>query len=81
MHNWLNLTLHRTVKVSVGDQDWLTLLSWAEPSLFHILPCQYNLQTSLQYWHQYRNTFRQYRQCGTPADLKIGTNLIKIYQT
>ena len=26
----------------VGDQDWLTLMSWKHPQLFHPLPCDYN---------------------------------------
>jgi hypothetical protein len=26
----------------VGDQDWLTLVSLAEPALVHTLPCTYN---------------------------------------
>ena len=28
----------------VGDQEWLTLLGWKHPALFHHLPCQYNRQ-------------------------------------
>ena len=24
----------------VGDQEWLTQLSWKLPQLFHLLPCQ-----------------------------------------
>ena len=29
---------------TVGDQDWLTLLGWARPELFHVLGCEYNKQ-------------------------------------
>ena len=30
---------------TVGDQDWLTLLAWAQPKLVYRLPCQFNVQT------------------------------------
>ena len=30
---------------TVGDQDWLTLLAWAQPHLVYSLPCQFNVQT------------------------------------
>ena len=30
----------------VGDQDWLTVLGWDKPHLFHLLGCEYNLQVS-----------------------------------
>ena len=26
-------------------QDWLTLLGWERPELFHLLPCNFNVQT------------------------------------
>ena len=29
---------------SVGDQDWLTMLGWERPHLFHVLGCEYNKQ-------------------------------------
>ena len=31
-------------KCMLGDQDWLTLLSWQHPRLFHHLPCNFNFQ-------------------------------------
>jgi len=48
---------------TVGDQDWLTLLGWERPELFHLLPCNFNVQTHEGYktaewasvWEQYRN--------------------------
>jgi hypothetical protein len=30
----------------LGDQEWLTLLSWQQPALLRLLPCQYNRQAS-----------------------------------
>ena len=30
---------------TVGDQDWLTLVAWAQPHLVYTLPCQFNVQT------------------------------------
>ena len=29
-------------KCMLGDQDWLTLLSWRIPAWFHQLPCAFN---------------------------------------
>jgi len=48
---------------TVGDQDWLTLLAWAQPQLVYTLPCQFNVQTDQVYntskwadvWDKYRN--------------------------
>ena len=31
-------------KSFVGDQEWVTLLSWQYPHLFHHLPCNFNFQ-------------------------------------
>merc|ERR550517_1928647 len=36
------------LKMSVGDQDWFTALSFAQRRLFIQLPCIFNTQTSLQ---------------------------------
>ena len=32
---------------SVGDQDWLTMLGWERPHLFHVLGCEYNKQVRI----------------------------------
>ena len=54
----------------VGDQDWLTLLGWELPSLFYILPCQFNWKTNSEYsdgrWAQ---LWLLYRRC--PPDTRI----------
>merc|ERR1719244_2125688 len=34
---------------TVGDQDWLTVLGWEKPELFHLLPCQFNVQLDQNY--------------------------------
>ena len=36
--------------VSLGDQDWFTNIGFEVPHLFYRLPCQFNAQTSVQYW-------------------------------
>ena len=36
--------------VSLGDQDWFTNIGFEAPHLFYRLPCQFNAQTSVQYW-------------------------------
>lgn len=51
------------LKMSVGDQDWFTALSFAQPRLFSHLPCRFNTQTSLQYWSSHRMMFGAYHQC------------------
>ena len=33
---------------SLGDQDWFSELGFSHPDLFHLLPCQFNRQTSIQ---------------------------------
>ena len=50
---------------TLAEQDWFTLLGWEKPELFHPLPCEYNLQTDIEYkknhkmaddlWDQFRN--------------------------
>jgi len=35
------------VELSLGDQDYFTLLSWRYPQLFKILPCEWNRQISV----------------------------------
>ena len=35
------------VKMTVGDQDWFTLLSFHQPKPISILPCYFNTNTSL----------------------------------
>ena len=59
------------MKMTVGDQDWFTLLSYQKESLISILPCQYNVQTSLQYWSRYKDIFSQYHHCVSPSNVKI----------
>ena len=59
------------MKMTVGDQDWLTLLSFQQPNLFSILPCQFNTQTSLQYWSSDKATFHSYHHCDVPNNINI----------
>jgi len=61
------------LKMSVGDQDWFTALSFAQPRLFVQLPCTFNMQTSLQYWSSHKSMFWSYRHCepGHLARIKI----------
>ena len=59
------------MKMTVGDQDWFTLLSYQQENLFSILPCQFNAQTSLQYWSANKPTFYSYHHCDVPGSIKI----------
>lgn len=57
---------------ALGDQDWLTNLGFSHPELFHLLPCQFNKQTSIQYLAPpWEDTFDQYHYCCTKAEVKI----------
>ena len=38
---------------SVGDQDWLTMLGWERPHLFHVLGCEYNKQVCVPSCHHF----------------------------
>ena len=33
----------------MSSQDWFTSLYYSHPGLFHVLPCKFNRQTSIQY--------------------------------
>ena len=35
-------------KISLAEQDFLTNLGFIHPELFHILPCTFNKQESIQ---------------------------------
>ena len=46
------------------EQDWFTLLGWEKPDLFHLLPCEYNVQTDMEYkTRQLINLWEEYRDC------------------
>ena len=52
----------------VGDQDWLTMLGWEVPSLFYMLPCEYNWQTNPEYrTGRLAHLWQEYRGCGGGA--------------
>ena len=58
--------------MTVGDQDWFTDLCWQHPSLFYILPCQFNTQTSLQYLRPpWEHQFDSYHHCDEKKNIKI----------
>lgn len=49
---------------TVGDQDWLTVLSWESPNLFHRLPCQFNVQTDQVYnTEKWKDLWPKYHNC------------------
>eukprot|EP00090_Calanus_glacialis_P016733 TRINITY_DN26183_c0_g1_i1.p1 TRINITY_DN26183_c0_g1~~TRINITY_DN26183_c0_g1_i1.p1 ORF type:complete len:433 (-),score=76.24 TRINITY_DN26183_c0_g1_i1:15-1313(-) len=59
------------MKMTVGDQDWFTLLSFEHPDLFTILPCQFNTQTSIQYWSSNKEIFHSFHHCDVLKNIKI----------
>jgi hypothetical protein len=55
---------------NLAVQDWLTNLGFARPDLFHVLPCQWNAQQSVEYWRPpYEDIFPQYHSCPGPLHL------------
>ena len=68
-HSVDNLFRIFEMKVTVGDQDWFTILSYHHPNLITILPCQYNTQLSLQYWTTHRTIFHSYHHCASPPKI------------
>ena len=36
------------LQMTLGDQDWFTVLGYELPHLFYHLPCRFNMQTSVQ---------------------------------
>jgi len=62
-----------SMPLSLGDQDWFTMLAWQEPTLFQPLPCVWNYQKSLQYLTDPKAApvFLQYNYCGLPHTAKI----------
>ena len=58
------------VESTLAEQDWFTLLGWEKPELFHLLPCQYNVQTNMEYkTRQLRHLWEKFRDC--PGNPKI----------
>lgn len=58
--------------LTLGDQDWFTELGWDQPDLFHILPCHFNAQTSIQYLRPpWEDSFDSYHHCDSKDKLKI----------
>ena len=56
---------------TLAEQDWMTNLGWERPEIFHILPCKFNMQVSIQYltppWEE---SFMNYHFC-VPASQAI----------
>jgi hypothetical protein len=42
-------SLHYRVISILFGQDWMTLMAWEHPEMFHILPCAYNYQVLQTY--------------------------------
>jgi len=58
--------------ITLGDQDWFTLLGFEVPSLFYSLPCEYNMQRSVQYLNsEYSNVFYKYSYCNALHKARI----------
>ena len=59
---------------TVGDQDWLTVVGWVRPDLFHLLACNYNVQRHEGVkMIEHKERWASYRNCSSPdhPDTKI----------
>ena len=67
------------MKITLGDQDFFTLLGWEDPSMFYILDCKDNMQLSLQYLASYikdgnkemQKKFLKYQYCAPHLEARI----------
>ena len=54
------------------SKDWFTNLYYSHPSLFHILPCYYNRQTSVQYlMPPFEDVFEDFHKCEPKSQVVI----------
>ena len=51
-------------------QDWLTLFGWERPEFFHLLPCNFNVQT-----HEVRDMCTKYK-----VDIGCSIYILLLYQ-
>jgi len=66
--NMEDLVKRYAVDGYVGDQEWLTQLSWKLPQLFHLLPCQFNQQKA-DFSAIYPGTWEAYHDCEEPSKI------------
>mgnify|MGYP001179189473 FL=1 len=67
------------MKITLGDQDFFTLLGWEDSSMFHTLDCKDNMQLSLQYLASYikegkeemQKKFIKYQYCAPNLEARI----------
>lgn len=54
------------MKLTLGDQDWFSMLAWQHPNLFLPLSCKWNYQNSVQYLldPEMAALFQKYHYCG-----------------
>ena len=66
------LTTQFMYKITLAEQDWFTNLGYIHPHLFHILPCIFNRQTSIQFlkppWEQ---IFENFHSCEQKKEVAI----------
>jgi len=59
-------------QISLAEQDFFTNLNFIHPELFHILPCQFNKQVSIQYNRPpFEAVFDSYHYCDKKENIKI----------
>lgn len=59
-------------KISLAEQDFFTNLGYVHPEMFQVLPCQFNVQESIQYMTPpFEDIFDSYHYCCEKKDLKI----------
>ena len=67
-----DLTKSYKYESTLAHQDWFTNLQWSQPSLFYILPCQFNTQTSVQYFRPpWEEKFSSFHHCDERSHILI----------
>ena len=67
------------MKITLGDQDFFTILGWEDSSMFHMLDCKDNMQLNLQYLASYikegneemQKKFLNYQYCAPNLEARI----------
>jgi hypothetical protein len=57
---------------TLAEQDWFTSLGFRHPHLFHVLPCRFNRQTSIQFLRPpFEQNFESFHACGKKTDVVV----------
>ena len=74
------LTKRYQFKGHLGDQDYFTIVGWADRTVFYELGCEWNRQLC-EYWREkYGETWEAFHECKKPVKIfhgNCGTDIEK----